>query len=189
MVLSQANDSFSSTIDLEKNIDGDSVVAVLGEERGNEAIVTCASIPNPSDVSFDSESDTEDEYTYPEGGLQAWLVVFGSWCGMFCSFGIANSTGSFQAYLATNQLAAYSDSQIGWIFSLYSFIMFIGGIYIGPAFDVYGPRYLVLPGTILLVLSVFLFGECTGKLSSLNETKLDKANYLKRTGIGWLYLV
>lgn len=158
---SQVNKVSTTTIDLEKNANEGSLAGALGSEKEKTVVVTVTPLPDP--LSDESDSDSEDDYKYPEGGLQAWLVVFGSWCGMFCSFGIANSTGSFQAYLATNQLASYSDSQIGWIFSLYSFILFVGGIYIGPAFDVYGPRYLVLPGSILLVLSIFLFGECTGK--------------------------
>lgn len=27
----------------------------------------------------------------PDGGLQAWLVVLGAWCGLFCSLGWLNS--------------------------------------------------------------------------------------------------
>jgi hypothetical protein len=33
-----------------------------------------------------------DEIAYPEGGLQGWLVVFGSFCGMLSSFGFMNSS-------------------------------------------------------------------------------------------------
>src|SRR5947207_2940214 len=29
---------------------------------------------------------------YPEGGLRAWLVVFGSFCGMVGSFGFMNTS-------------------------------------------------------------------------------------------------
>ena len=29
-----------------------------------------------------SEPSDEEEVSYPEGGLEAWLVVFGSFCGM-----------------------------------------------------------------------------------------------------------
>jgi hypothetical protein len=29
-----------------------------------------------------SEPSDEEEISYPEGGLEAWLVVFGSFCGM-----------------------------------------------------------------------------------------------------------
>lgn len=34
---------------------------------------------------------TSDEPA-PDGGLQAWLVVLGSWCSLFCTFGWINST-------------------------------------------------------------------------------------------------
>jgi len=33
-----------------------------------------------------------EETVYPEGGLQGWLVVFGSFCGMLSSFGFMNSS-------------------------------------------------------------------------------------------------
>lgn len=35
-------------------------------------------------ASNDAESSKtlDDEKDFPEGGLQAWLVVFGAWCGM-----------------------------------------------------------------------------------------------------------
>jgi MFS family permease len=103
----------------------------------------------------------QDDHYYPEGGLQAWLVVFGGWCGMFASFGIANTLGSLQAYISENQLSTYNPSQIGWIFSLWTFLTFFGGIYIGPLFDVYGPRWLLIPGSICIVLSMFILGICT----------------------------
>jgi hypothetical protein len=47
----------------------------------------------PHTVSNDAEeehniAETSDgeETTYPEGGLRAWLVVFGSFCGMYVTF-------------------------------------------------------------------------------------------------------
>jgi hypothetical protein len=60
-----------------------------------------------------------DENIYPEGGLRAWLVVFGSFCGMLASFGFMNTLGAFQTYLSTHQLKEYNESTIGWIFSVY----------------------------------------------------------------------
>lgn len=35
--------------------------------------------PNPT------ETNTPEEPPYPDGGLQAWLVVLGSFCGMYLS--------------------------------------------------------------------------------------------------------
>ncbi|RFU35277.1 hypothetical protein B7463_g1073, partial [Scytalidium lignicola] len=127
---------------------------------------------NPAESPLTPESpfssDTllvEDGHTYPEGGLQAWLVVIGSWCGMMTSIGIANTLGSYQAYISTHQLAAYDAGVIGWIFSVYSFLTFACGVYIGPIFDVYGPRWLILSGKYYQFLLVFgVFGVGTSLL-------------------------
>lgn len=108
----------------------------------------------------------DKDEVYPEGGLEAWLVVLGSFCGMVAGFGYMNTVGVFQAYLATHQLAGYSESTIGWIFSVYVFLSFGCGIQIGPVFDAKGPRLLILGGSICLLLSVFLMAECTRKLAS-----------------------
>lgn len=105
---------------------------------------------------------TEEEVTYPEGGLRAWLVVFGSFSGMLAAFGMMNTIGTFQAYLSTHQLSDYSEGTIGWIFSLYVFLAFFCGIQIGPVFDAKGPRLLVFAGTAFLLASSLLLGICTG---------------------------
>ena len=107
----------------------------------------------------DSSDDDED---FPEGGLRAWLVVFGSFCAMFMVFGIVNSTGAFQDYFSSNQLRGYSSAQIGWIFSLNLFLVFLCGIYSGRIFDVHGPKLLVAVGSLALVLSTMLLSFCTG---------------------------
>ena len=40
-----------------------------------------------------SPSLIKEEVTYPEGGLRAWLVVVGSFSGMFAGFGYMNTIG------------------------------------------------------------------------------------------------
>ncbi|KAE9970155.1 hypothetical protein BLS_005034 [Venturia inaequalis] len=102
-----------------------------------------------------------DDTVYPEGGLQAWLVVLGSFCGMLSSFGFMNSIGVFQGYLSTHQLKDYSEGTIGWIFSVYVFLAFFGGLQIGPVFDAKGPFWLILAGSIIFTLSIFLMSICT----------------------------
>ncbi|KAI0105696.1 major facilitator superfamily domain-containing protein [Nemania sp. FL0031] len=99
--------------------------------------------------------------TYPEGGLEAWLVVFGSWCGLFAALGLLNTLGTFQTYVSTHQLAEYEEGTVGWIFSLYTALCFFCGIYIGPLFDKYGPRWLIGPGSIAVVASVMITSICT----------------------------
>jgi hypothetical protein len=86
---------------------------------------------------FDGPSArSQRERTYPEGGRQAWLVVFGSFCAFFASFAIMNTIRTFQTYLAENQLREYSEGQIGWIFGAYVFTCFFGGIQVGEVFAV-----------------------------------------------------
>ncbi|KAI1073681.1 MFS general substrate transporter [Whalleya microplaca] len=102
----------------------------------------------------------EDQDEFPEGGLQAWLVVFGSFCSMISVYGIINSAAVFESYFSTHQLAAYDPSTIGWIFSLYLFIVFFAGIQVGPVFDRHGPRALVAVGSLLVVASQLLLGLC-----------------------------
>ena len=111
-------------------------------------------------TSEDEEEDDDD--SYPEGGLQAWLVVMGSWMALFSALGLMNTLATFQAYISTHQLADHSEGHIGWIFSLYTFITFFGGIYIGPIFDKHGPRWVILAGTICLVVSLIGFSFATG---------------------------
>ncbi|KAL0942002.1 MFS monocarboxylate [Colletotrichum truncatum] len=100
------------------------------------------------------------ELTFPEGGLKAWLVVFGSFCAMLSVFGLINSAAVFESYFSENQLADHSPSQIGWIFSLYLFIVFFVGIQVGPLFDNYGPRGLVVAGGLCISASLLLLSLC-----------------------------
>jgi uncharacterized membrane protein YjjP (DUF1212 family) len=115
--------------------------------------------------------------TYPEGGRQAWLVVFGSFAGMMASFGfmatgmcciyinfvLTFTVGIFQEYLTSHQLEKYGESTVGWIFSVYIFLSFFGGLQVGPVFDLNGPQMLLIAGSCCLVLGLVLMGQSTRK--------------------------
>ncbi|KAI0382118.1 MFS general substrate transporter [Hypomontagnella monticulosa] len=105
------------------------------------------------------EGDGDDD-DFPEGGLEGWLVVAGSFCSMMSVYGIINVAAVFESYFSSNQLAGYSSSTVGWIFSVYLFIVFFAGIQVGPIFDRYGPRVLVIVGSLLVVASQMLLGLC-----------------------------
>lgn len=128
-----------------------------GVDPGNEGTT-----PNRSDDQEDDDDDDEEE-TYPEGGLRAWLVVLGSWMALVSSLGLMNTIGVLQSYVAQNQLSSYSEGTVGWIFSIYTFLSFGMGLYIGPIFDKYGPRWLILLGTMLLATGTMILSICTGK--------------------------
>ncbi|PYI06402.1 MFS general substrate transporter [Aspergillus sclerotiicarbonarius CBS 121057] len=93
---------------------------------------------------------------FPDGGLQAWTVVAGSWCCMFASMGWINCIGVFQDYYEKNQLANYSTSSVAWITSTETFMMFLGAPIFGKVFDNFGPRYMLLGGTVCHVLGLMM---------------------------------
>ncbi|OAA45070.1 Major facilitator superfamily domain, general substrate transporter [Metarhizium rileyi] len=100
------------------------------------------------------------EETFPEGGLRAWLVVVGAWFAFMSAMGLMNTIAIFQAYTLSHQLKGHSEGTVGWIFSLYTFLAFFCGVYIGPVFDKYGPRWLVISGCITNVTGVVCMSFC-----------------------------
>ena len=126
---------------------------------------------------LDENVNQPRETVYPEGGLRAYSVVFGSFCGMLAAFGLMNTIGVYQTYISTHQLSSYSDSAVGWIFGLYLFLAFFCGIQIGPVFDAKGPRWLILSGSVCLVGAIMGLAEstststygCLGKCRSLSR--------------------
>jgi hypothetical protein len=136
--------------------DGPTTSAELLPSKGRPAAPTA----EIADSGQDSDSDPN---TYPEGGLRAWSVVLGAWCGLVACFGLMNSIGAFQASVSEVQLKNYSDGDIGWIFSVYVFLAFFCGVLFGPIFDTHGPRWLVLAGSVLLVTAVMLISISSSK--------------------------
>ncbi|KIN03225.1 hypothetical protein OIDMADRAFT_102909 [Oidiodendron maius Zn] len=101
-------------------------------------------------------SPNEKVDSVPDGGLRAWLVVFGAWCGLFCSLGWLNSIGTFQSYYQTTLLRQYSASTISWIPSFEIFFTFVMSPVIGRLYDSFGPRYVILGGSILHVFGLMM---------------------------------
>ncbi|OQE26083.1 hypothetical protein PENFLA_c007G07930 [Penicillium flavigenum] len=107
----------------------------------------------PAPDSLESPKDSD----YPEGGLQAWSVVLGAWCAMVPSMGLLNSLGILHAWTSTHQLSDYSESSIGWIFGAYGFFLYFAGAQVGPIFDTFGPNYVIVPGSIGMIVSLLCF--------------------------------
>jgi len=115
-----------------------------------------------SEKSASSSSDPLPP-TYPEGGLQAWLVVLGAFCGLTASIGLYNSTGVLSILLSSSILTTTSASSLGWIFSIYAFVVWGVGVWVGPCFDVFGPRVLLLAGAVCTVLGMVGLSFCSGE--------------------------
>ena len=64
--------------------------------------------------------------------------------------------GSFQQYYEVGPLKDYSSSTIAWIPSLQIFFLFALGPVVGIMFDNYGPRPLIIGGTLLHVFGLMM---------------------------------
>ena len=114
-----------------------------------------------ADREHNSANDPIDfEDNFPEGGLRAWLVVLGAFLTLFPSFGLMVSIGTLQDYWHTQQLAAYSSRDVGWIPSVFVYLSLGLGIWIGPLFDRYGPRWIIILGSAAYIAMMFLLAEC-----------------------------
>jgi MFS family permease len=118
---------------------------------------------------------------FPDGGLEAWLVVFGGWCALFCTFGLVNCVGVFQEYYLSNSLSEYKLETVSWITSSQVFFMVFCGTIVsgffplilasfnlvvwlthfcsrqfGRIYDNYGPKWLLWGGTLAYVFGLMM---------------------------------
>jgi hypothetical protein len=160
-VSSETRDVEKAAIRPENTSTAEAAVVVETQHNSNlngKGILENKNEPDPDNSSLSAD---EEKDAFPEGGLRAWFVVAGAFCGSFSVFGIINSTAILLEYFSTHQLKDNNPSQIGWIFGLALFLTFFCGAPVGPIFDAYGPRALIFCGSILLVASMFLLGLCT----------------------------
>ncbi|PYI10697.1 MFS general substrate transporter [Aspergillus sclerotiicarbonarius CBS 121057] len=132
---------------------------IVGEgEQTSSTDIEKSSQDHPSTA---NPTAVDTEITYPEGGRDAWLVVFGAWCGLTASLGIYNTVGVFEAVVSNVVLPNDAPSTLGWIFSVYAFVNWVCGVQIGPTFDAMGPRALIMAGTICMLAGIFALSVCT----------------------------
>lgn len=112
----------------------------------------------PPDEGNAAYIDPEDNF--PDGGLRAWLVVAAAWLMLLPSFGFMVAIGTLQDYWHQNQLANYSARDVGWIPSVFVYLSLALGIWVGPLFDRYGPRWIALIGSSGYLVMIFLLAEC-----------------------------
>ncbi|KAG1739447.1 MFS general substrate transporter [Suillus paluster] len=92
----------------------------------------------------------------PDGGWSGWLVVFGAFLALFCSFGQMNAFGTYQSWYSDHQLSNHSQFSISWIGSLQLCTFFFMGGPVGRIFDAYGPTPVMIFGTLLLAFSTLM---------------------------------
>lgn len=98
---------------------------------------------------------------FPDGGRDAWLVLFGGWCALFCTFGLINCVGVFQSYYITHSLSNYDPSAVSWITSTQVFMMNFLGIIVGRLYDNFGPKWIIRAGTVIYVFGLMMTSLAT----------------------------
>ncbi|KAJ6618891.1 major facilitator superfamily domain-containing protein [Mycena sp. CBHHK59/15] len=98
---------------------------------------------------------------YPEGGARAWLVVFGTFCSGFSTFGYVNAWGIFQSYYEETLLKDSSPSDIAWIGSLQFSLVFLPSLVCGRYFDLGHLKVPFFIASVVLITATFLVGQCT----------------------------
>ncbi|KAF2680078.1 MFS general substrate transporter [Lentithecium fluviatile CBS 122367] len=94
---------------------------------------------------------TPAAFTPPDGGRNAWQTVAAGWLCQFCSFGFINALGTFQLIYETDILKTKSSSSISWILTMQLFLMFFLSQPVGMIVDMFGPRAILMPTSILAV--------------------------------------
>lgn len=101
------------------------------------------------------------ELTYPEGGTKAWLCVFGGFIGLLCAFGLINTMGAIESYVATHILPETSQVALSMVFSVFVFLIMSVMMISGVIFDIYGYKMICCVGTVLTCGGIFATGSCT----------------------------
>ncbi|KAI1874361.1 hypothetical protein JX265_004569, partial [Neoarthrinium moseri] len=76
---------------------------------------------------------------FPDGGVDAWLVVLGGWCALFCSYGLLNCAGVFLECYLEQPLSNYDSATVSWITSVQIFVLTGGNAIWGRIYDNHGP--------------------------------------------------
>ncbi|KAF3914325.1 hypothetical protein AA313_de0203513 [Arthrobotrys entomopaga] len=117
-------------------------------------------------ISIDSEkaSDVKNDSSAPvppDGGLKAWLQVFGAFFLFVATWGFVNAFGVYQNYYSTARLSETPVTDISWIGSIQGFLLLFVGVLTGPLYDKGHFRILLYTGTILVVFGIMMTSMAT----------------------------
>ncbi|WYZ43848.1 hypothetical protein EsH8_VII_000284 [Colletotrichum jinshuiense] len=95
----------------------------------------------------------------PDGGLEAWVQVLGSWVILADTWGLVNTFGVYQTYY--EQTLSATPSSISWIGSLQGALLMMVGPISGPLYDAGYFRELLWAGIFLIIFGMFMTSLCT----------------------------
>lgn len=108
-----------------------------------------------------ASNTTSAQPEFPDGGVSAWLTVFGAFLCYFSSYGWISSMGVFQTYYQQERLPSYSPSDISWILSVQVFALSVFAPFAGKFFDSYGCQGLIGAGTFLHIFGLMMLSLAT----------------------------
>ncbi|KAF9036304.1 MFS general substrate transporter [Panaeolus papilionaceus] len=95
-----------------------------------------------------------------DGGKVAWCTIMGVWLVQFCTYGYTSAFGVYQEYYDNEFLSHVGPSNISWIGSFQLFMQYIPGMVVGRLFDAGYFHHIILAGTVLQVVSMFMLSLC-----------------------------
>lgn len=123
--------------------------------------------PSPSINELDPETGRvllDDPNNFPEWrSKRSVLTIIGSFLGLAGNLAFVNSSGVTENYIKHHILTHCSTSELGWVFSVFSFFAFGGTLILGPVFDRVGVTIPLVFGTILLAIG-FMCASVSTKL-------------------------
>ena len=127
------------------------------EHKDEESIMSPDSATMEKIQPTTSKSSDISPYTEPpDGGLNAWLKVFGSFLMYSNIWGFTLSFGAFQSYYEHDLLKTSSASAISWIGTIQSWLLILCGVLSGPLFDLGYFRPMLIIGNFGVVFGIFM---------------------------------
>ncbi|KAI1860339.1 uncharacterized protein JN550_011605 [Neoarthrinium moseri] len=138
-----------------------------GKSRTSNAVDGRYSIPKedgstqPAVINVNEQKQDAAGELQMDHGLRAWLQVLGCWILFANTWGLSNSFGVFQAYYTTTLLPDTSPSAVAWIGSIQIFLMMLIGVCAGWLLDAGYLQFILICGTALTSLGLFMLSLCT----------------------------
>ncbi|KAI9677248.1 MAG: hypothetical protein M1822_008197 [Bathelium mastoideum] len=135
----------------------------IGQDSGGKAIHEEAALGERAqdEAPHDTRSISGSQLpSPPDGGIHAWLKVFGGFLIYVNIWGFTLSYGVFQSYYASSLLSSFSPSAISWIGTVQAWLLIVVGILSGPFFDLGFFRPMLYVGNFLVVFGAMMLSLC-----------------------------
>ncbi|KAF1913715.1 major facilitator superfamily domain-containing protein [Ampelomyces quisqualis] len=128
------------------------------EKHGQEIHADAEPHLNPLSTAVTSDSLMPPP---PDGGLHAWLKVFGGFFIYVNIWGFTLTYGAFQAYYRSTLLPNETPSAISWIGTVQAWLLIFFGVMSGPLFDLGYFRSMLIVGNFLVVFGIMMLSLST----------------------------